>query len=105
MGKKKEKGIVKMSKTIKEWSKQYQLRHVAGRYYLLDMEQSGMPYKRPMEMNAIGAEIWNLIQEGYTAEEIAQKLAEEYEANVTDIREDVLQFQKSLTMYGVGIGE
>lgn len=94
-----------MSKTIKKWSKQYQLREAAGRYYLLDMEQSGMPYKRPMEMNAIGTEIWKMIQEDYTTEDIVLKLAEEYEADVADIREDVLQFQKNLTMYGVKIGE
>jgi len=94
-----------MSKTIKEWSKQYQLRYAAGRFYLLDMEQTGVPYKRPMEMNAIGTEIWKMLVEGYTTEQIVHKLASEYEADAEDIGEDVLQFQKSLIMYGVKIGE
>ncbi len=94
-----------MSKTIEEWSKQYQLRYAAGRFYLLDMKQLGVPYKRPMELNHIGAEIWQMMMEGFTIEQVVQKLAEEYEADAADVREDVLQFQKSLTMYGVEIGE
>ena len=94
-----------MSKTFKELGKQYQLRHAAGRYYLLDMEQLGVPYKRPMELNSIGAQIWQLMSEGHTTEQVVQTLANEYEADVTDIREDVQQFQRSLIAYGVEIGE
>lgn len=90
-----------MTKTIKEWNDQYQLRYAAGRYYLLDMAQEGVPYKRPMELNQIGAEIWQLMVEGYSVEQVVQKIAEEYEAEETDIRGDVLQFQESLIAYGV----
>jgi len=94
-----------MSKTFKEWSKQYQLRHVAGHFYLLDMKQPGVPYKRPMELNSIGAEIWQMMTEGHVTEWVVQALAEEYEADVEEIREDVLQFQRRLVTYGVEIGE
>ena len=94
-----------MTKTIKKLDEQYQLRYAAGRYYLLDMAQPGVPYKRPMELNQIGTEIWQLMVDGYSTEQVIQKIAQEYEAEETDIREDVLQFQKSLTMYGVKIGE
>lgn len=94
-----------MSKTIKEWNKQYQLRYAAGRYYLLDMNQVGVPYKRPMELNPIGAEIWQMMVKGYATEQVVQVLASEYEADVADIREDVQLFQRSLKTYGVKIGE
>lgn len=94
-----------MSKTIKEWTKQYQLREAAGHFYLLDMMQTGEAYKRPMELNAIGAEIWQMMAEGCTTEQVVERLAKEYDAEETDIREDVLQFQKSLLAYGVEIGE
>ena len=105
MGKIVEKGLFKMSKTIKEQCKQYQLRHAAGKYYLLDMEQPGMPYKRPMELNEIGAEIWQMMAEGCGVEQVVAQLAKEYDAEEVYIREDVLQFQKSLLAYGVEIGE
>ena len=94
-----------MTKTIKKLEGRYQLRYAAGRYYLLDMNQTGVPYKRPMEMNTIGAQIWQMMVKGYTTEQVIQVLASEYEADVADIREDVQQFQGSLITYGIEIGE
>ena len=94
-----------MTKTIKELKDRYQLRHVAGRFYLLDMTQTGKVYKRPMEMNDIGAEIWQMILEGDTTEQMVQKLLREYEADEADVRQDVLAFKKGLLTYGVEIGE
>lgn len=93
-----------MPKTIKKQRERYQLRHAAGQYFLLDMEQSGMPYKRPMELNEIGAEIWQMMN-GYTTEQVVERLAMEYDADEADIRQDVLVFKKSLLAYGVEIGE
>ncbi len=94
-----------MTKVLKNNCCGYQLRQAGGRYYLLDMGQSGVPYKRPMELNDIGAQIWQMMADGCTCEEVAEKLAQEYNAELKDIREDVLQFQKSLLTYGVEIGE
>lgn len=94
-----------MSKTIKEWSKQYKLRYAAGHFYLLDMKQPGVPYKPPLELNHIGAQIWQLMADDHSSEEIVHILADEYEVDKADIREDVLQFQRSLVTYGVEIGE
>lgn len=83
----------------------YQLRQAAGQYWLLDMKQSGEPYKQPLSMNDIGAEIWGMMVDGFHREEIVRCLSEEYEAEQEEIRQDVLQFQKSLATYGVAIGE
>ena len=94
-----------MSNKQKSNYSNYQLRNVAGQYYLLDMEQAGVPYKRPLELNTIGAEIWTMMVEGCTNEEIMSRLHLEYEVEINDIREDVLQFQNGLATYGVIIGE
>ena len=94
-----------MIKVLKDNYCGYQLRYAGGRYYLLDMGQLGVPYKRPMELNDIGAQIWQMLAEGYTGDVIAERLASEYNAKVEDVRKDVLQFQKSLLTYGVKIGE
>ena len=99
------KGLCNMSKTIKERYKRYKLRHVAGHFYLLDMEQPGVPYKRPMELNGIGAEIWQMMLEDCTTEQVVKRLAGEYDADEVEIRQDVLAFQRSLAAYGVEIGE
>jgi hypothetical protein len=67
--------------------------------------QTGKLYKRPMEMNEIGAEIWQMLTEGYTTEQMVQRLTGEYDADESEIRQDVLAFKKGLLTYGVEIGE
>ncbi len=83
----------------------YQLRYAAGQYWLLDMEQAGVSYKRPMSMNAVGAEIWKMLKKGWSIEQISEVFIKEYQVDKEDIREDIIQFQKQLTAYGVVIGE
>lgn len=83
----------------------YQLRHAAGQYWLLDMNQSGVPYKPPLSMNDIGAEIWGMMVDGLSGEQIVLQLSSEFEAEPEEIRQDVAGFQKSLETYGVEIGE
>lgn len=83
----------------------YQLRYAAGQYWLLDMEQPGVPYKRPMSMNAVGAEIWELLSKGCTIEQTTEVLMKEYLVSKEEIHEDIRQFQKQLEAYGVVIGE
>lgn len=36
----------------------YQLRHAAGRYWLLDMQQEGLDYRKPVVLNECAAFIW-----------------------------------------------
>ncbi len=74
----------------------YQLRHAAGIYWLLDMEQSGMPYVQPVPMNEMGAAIWNMRQRGLDMDEIAEKISETYEIPVEQAREDAGVFLAEL---------
>ena len=83
----------------------YQLRYAAGQYWLLDMEQTGVPYKRPMSMNVVGAEIWEMLKKGWSIEQMCEVFIKEYQVDKEEIREDIIQFQKQLTAYGVVIGE
>ncbi len=89
---------------IKNISK-YQLRHAAGQYWLLDMEQSGLPYRHPLSMNELGAEIWNRMLQGRSNVQIAEDLSKEYEVTVEEILEDIESFQVQLKSYGIIIGE
>ena len=52
----------------------YQLRRAAGRYWLLDMEQEGVPYRRPLCMNEMGAAVWELLVRGLDREGIVEEL-------------------------------
>ncbi|MBQ9141671.1 MAG: PqqD family protein [Lachnospiraceae bacterium] len=81
----------------------YQLRYAAGQYWLLDMEQTGVPYKRPMSMNAIGAEIWEMLKKGWSINQMCEVFIMEYQVDKEEIREDIIQFQKQLATFGVVI--
>ncbi|MCD8346972.1 MAG: PqqD family protein [Lachnospiraceae bacterium] len=81
----------------------YQLRHAAGIYWLLDMEQSGMPYVKPVPMNEMGAAIWKMLRQGMDLDEIAEKLSETYEIPAKQAREDAGAFLAELRKQGVVI--
>jgi len=78
----------------------YQIRHAAGKYWLLDMEQTG-DYKQPIVMNETGA----LILENYwrtgSYEKTAEALAAVYEIEPEEVSGDVEAFLEQLKQQGV----
>ena len=79
----------------------YQLRYAAGMYWLLDMEQPGVPYKKPLSMNEIGADIFRMMAKGFKREQIVEKLCREYQMSKSVIMSDVEQFQAKLAEYEI----
>ncbi len=84
---------------------EYQLRQAAGKYWLLHMEQKGVPYERPLQLNQMGAELWKLLQEGKTTEQVIKDFVIRYDVPEEEIRDDVMQFRHQLAVYGVLIEE
>lgn len=74
----------------------YQLRYAAGIYWLLDMEQSGETYRRPVPMNECGAYIWEQLKEKKKREEIVQRVCERYGIEKHQADEDVGIFLEQL---------
>ncbi|MCD7737825.1 MAG: PqqD family protein [Lachnospiraceae bacterium] len=81
----------------------YLLRHAAGIYWLMDVEQPGIPYVKPVPMNEMGADIWRLHGQGLTTEEIAGQLSAAYQVPAGQARKDVLTFLEQLKAQGVQI--
>ena len=81
----------------------YQLRYAAGLYWLLDTEQPGVPYKKPLSMNGVGADIYQMMTKGLNREQIAEALCEEYQMPRSEILQDVEQFQAQLEKYMQGM--
>lgn len=80
----------------------YQLRKAAGCYWLLDMAQSGLDYKRPVPLNESGARIWQLMaDEGKEPGQAAKVMAQEYGIAVTDALSDIRQFMEQLKKQGI----
>ncbi|MDR0963533.1 MAG: PqqD family protein [Clostridium sp.] len=70
----------------------YQLRHVAGIYWVLDMAQSGERYVKPITMNETGAFLFQMWQEDRTARDMIQALCKRYFIDDDIAKEDVQDF-------------
>ena len=81
--------------------KAYQLRHAAGRYWLLDMKQDGLCYRKPVELNECAALIWKMNDQGSTREQIAQELQKTYGIAMEQAKEDTEQFIRRLKEQGL----
>lgn len=79
----------------------YQLRYAAGIYWLLDMAQEGLPYKKPIPFNEQAAMIWKMIAEGMTLKEIANRLSQLYQISIEETKSDVQEFLEQLRKQGV----
>ena len=54
-----------------------------------------------IELNYTGLDIWNWISEGYTQEEIAEKLAEKYNIEISKAKQDVSKMIEKMLQAGV----
>ncbi len=86
-------------------AKGYQLRTAAGGYWLLNMEQKGVPYQSPLSINSAGAEIWSRLKAGETTSSIIENLSTQYGVSREEIQEDVLAFFSQLETMGILVRE
>lgn len=77
------------------------MRYAAGLYWLLDMEQPGVPYRQPLCLNEVGADIFRLMMEGKSRRQIAEALGGKYQAPAEEILPDVELFEAQLAEYGI----
>lgn len=83
----------------------YQLRQAAEAFWLLDMEQEGIPYRKPLMLNQAGAEIWLLFKQHKSSSEIAAALCSEYGISLKEALEDTEEFLEKLQKYGIFMEE
>lgn len=76
------------------------LRYAAGAYWLLDMEQKGLDYHRPVMLNECGACIWKRYNAGDTEPEIAEWMKNEYGISPEQARDDVSSFMEQMRKQG-----
>ena len=79
----------------------YQLRHAAGQYWLIDTWQEGVPYRRPLTMNEVGADIWQMMEQGCSQKQIVDVLSREYQTSREVVEQDLAQFQAQLVRFGI----
>ena len=88
---------------LQKQSERYQIRQAAGMYWLLDMEQPGIPYRQPVLLNETRAAFWKLLAQGQPEDEVASVIASEYGVSREETRQDVEHFLQKLRSQGVTI--
>jgi len=94
-----------MEQTGKNKMSDYQLRYAAGKYFLLNMKQKGIPYEKPLQLNAIAADLWNLFLEGNTEEQTVTFMVQKYGVSTEEIRQDIQVFCGQMSELGIHIKE
>lgn len=79
----------------------YHLRYAAGLYWLLDTWQEGVPYRKPLTLNEVGADIWRMMEKGCSQEQIVDVLSREYQIPREVVEQDLAQFQAQLAEFGI----
>ena len=82
----------------------YQLRYAAGLYWLIDMEQSGTSYIKPVPLNKGGAQIWKLIESGMSEAEVCRSLCDEFGISDEQAQRDLNDFVSQLKAQNVDFG-
>lgn len=65
-------------------------------YWLLNVEQPGIPYEKPVALNQTGAMICGMLEDGAGAEEIAEAMHASYGISAEAARADLEQFVRQL---------
>ncbi|MCM1325064.1 MAG: PqqD family protein [Bacteroidales bacterium] len=79
----------------------YMLRQAAGLYWLLDKEQDGRVYQSPLPLNAMGAFIFQMMQQGMEREQIADRISGKYQVEKETALQDIIRFDRQLREQGI----
>jgi hypothetical protein len=74
----------------------YILRHAAGRYWIIDLDQPDKEYRKPIITNESGAFLWSCMHSGANQDEMVSALCQRYHLKDTDAQVDVKSFLESI---------
>ncbi len=73
-------------------SNEFVLREIAGDFVIIPTGKVVLSFNGLITVNSVGVDIWNMLQEEVSFEEIVKGLLEEYEVEESVVREDVKEF-------------
>ncbi len=77
------------------------LREIAGDLLLVPTGKTALDLNGMLTLNEVGGEIWKLLDEVETEEEIVDRLQEEYEVEREELQKDVREFIGKLQALGI----
>lgn len=76
--------------------KDYKLERVIGTEWLIHTSQTGENYEKVLPLNPMGSEICQMLIQGKTEEEVISILAEKYDVEIQEMKQDVYDFLEQL---------
>ena len=68
------------------------LKQIAGQNILVDLDQSQINFNKMITINETGVYIWKCLQKNISLEELQNKVAKHYKADVEVVAQDVEEF-------------
>lgn len=80
---------------------EFVLREIAGDILLVPVGKAALDLNGMLTLNEVGAEIWKMLPEVESEEEIVARLVQDYDADPAQVREDVAEFISHLRELGI----
>ncbi len=80
---------------------EFVLREIAGDLLLIPAGKTALDLNGMLTLNEVGAEIWKLLPEVESEDEIVARLLADYEVDETTLRADVTEFLATLRSLGI----
>ena len=77
------------------------LREIAGDILLVPAGKTALDLNGMLTLNEVGADIWKMLPEVETEEEIVARILQDYDAEPAQVRKDVSEFLERLRDLGI----
>lgn len=88
-------------KNIMKIDRNFVLREIAGEYIIIPTGKTALEFNGLITVNEIGMELWKMLQEDVTFEDLLRGIMEEYDVEEDVAREDIQDFLDKLTDGGI----
>lgn len=81
--------------------KNFVLREIAGEYIIIPTGRTALEFNGLITVNEVGMELWKILQEDVTFDDLLNGILEEYDVDENVAREDIQEFLDRLVKGGI----
>lgn len=81
--------------------KNFVLREIAGEYIIIPTGRTALEFNGLITVNEVGMELWKMLQEDVTFDDLLNGILEEYDVDENVAREDIQEFLDRLVKGGI----
>lgn len=81
--------------------KNFVLREIAGEYIIIPTGRTALEFNGLITVNEVGMELWKMLHEDVTFDDLLNGILEEYDVDENAAREDIQEFLDRLVKGGI----